>query len=187
MFSRLNALYAEQEKAELDWLLDRIRGARSILEIGSRYGHTLREFARACPRALIRSIDIGKDTTSKKRDSSDYGYDLAAVIEGLMPDHDAELLIADSTSDEAFHWAMKWAPYEFIFIDGDHSHDGVRADWENYGLSMGRLVGFHDIANHGFGVLPLWAEIKRKYWTCEYVQEGNNMGIGLVNIGFGRV
>ena len=59
-------------------------------------------------------------------------------------------------------------PYDLVFIDGDHSPAGVRADWQNYG-PMARLVAFHDIdAEHGkltparladYGVHQLWTEL----------------------------
>ncbi len=40
----------------------------------------------------------------------------------------------------------KVAPFNFIFIDADHSYDGVKSDWKNYSpmLSGDGLIAFHD-------------------------------------------
>jgi len=41
-------------------------------------------------------------------------------------------------------------PVDMLFIDGDHSYDGVKADYEMYAplVRPGGLVGFHDILPH---------------------------------------
>ena len=159
----------EQNLDEMFWMVDRIRGSRSVLEIGSRNGATLQVLACACQYgAKIRSIDIER-------------YDeLEAAISKLQEaGFDAERLTADSTSQEAIKWAQDNGPYDFVFIDGDHTYEGVKADWENYG-PMGKCVGFHDIANLLLGVPALWAEIKKTYRTDEISAPTCDMGIGIV-------
>ena len=41
-------------------------------------------------------------------------------------------------------------PVDMLFIDGDHSYDGVKADYEMYGplVRPGGLIGLHDILQH---------------------------------------
>jgi cephalosporin hydroxylase len=49
---------------------------------------------------------------------------------------------------------------DLIFIDGDHSHAAVRADW-NFARRFAAQVAFHDIAAENLpGVQALWAEIE---------------------------
>ena len=149
-------------------MLSRIAGARSILEIGSRRGGSLRAMAEVCvPGAIIRSIDI-----------ADVG--IRATVEELRSSGlDADCLICDSHDHAAVEWARTWAPYDFVFIDGDHSAEGVWDDWQDYG-PMGRCIGFHDIRHQMHGVAQLWNQLRRNLQTDEYVAFGSYLGIGIV-------
>jgi hypothetical protein len=174
----LDNLHAQQNKNELDWLLDKMRGARSLLEIGSCFGQSLVAFAKVMqPGARIRSIDYGKDDIPFWPHA---GSILASRIELLRAaGFDADVLWADSTSDQAIAWARAAGPYDMVFIDGDHSYAGVKADWENYG-PMGKIVGFHDVNNPvETGARELWTEIcKGDHKTGQSVH--STMGIGAV-------
>ena len=43
--------------------------------------------------------------------------------------------------------APRGEPLDLLFIDGDHSYDGVRADFELYGrlVRPGGLIALHDV------------------------------------------
>jgi predicted O-methyltransferase YrrM len=61
--------------------------------------------------------------------------------------------------------------FDFIFIDGDHSYDGVKSDYEKYKqfLAPDGHIGFHDIINsdqnkkNNINVDILWNDIKKFY------------------------
>jgi predicted O-methyltransferase YrrM len=77
---------------------------------------------------------------------------------------------------------------DFIFIDGDHSHDGVKRDFELYSplVRKGGIIAFHDIAKPApgsvEGVYKFWQEIIQKYKYQEIIKDANQgwAGIGLL-------
>ena len=66
---------------------------------------------------------------------------------------------------------------DFLFIDGDHTYEGVKGDFELYEkfLAPTALVGFHDIINSYFHreancfVSTFWEELKEKYGFVEFI------------------
>jgi len=167
------ALPVEQVPEDMLWLLRYLQEQQfhSLLEIGSRTGFMLRAMTVACGRKTkARAIDISNECglTDIVSDLNKHGYD-------------ADCLIADSHSKAAIDWAKHNGSYEFVFIDGDHEYDGVKADWVSY-REFGKVVGFHDIVGWDCpGVQRLWKEIKAQgYTTRETHYFDNYMGIGLV-------
>jgi hypothetical protein len=37
------------------------------------------------------------------------------------------------------------APFDFIFVDGDHTFDGLQADWEAWAPRASDIIAFHDV------------------------------------------
>lgn len=170
-----------QNKTELDWMIERIKGKHSLLEVGSSFGGTLKRMAAVMPKgSKIVSIDLDCDSTPSFLNPLASLKDTCRKI-GLMGGS-VELLIGNSHDPEVVEAARKYAPYDFCFIDGDHSYDGVRQDWENYG-PMSNLVGFHDIGGPVEGCTRFWSELKTKgeYRTEELISDENpKFGIGIV-------
>jgi predicted O-methyltransferase YrrM len=56
--------------------------------------------------------------------------------------------------------AQSLGPYDFCFIDADHTYEAVSDDWLNFG-PLSSVVAFHDIIERpGYGVSQVWQEIK---------------------------
>lgn len=161
----------QQDFKELSWLLSHIRGVKSILEIGSCYGALLRTLASAAaPQAKLRAIDLG--VLPRSRDKlEETTADLTAQ------GYDAKVFFGCSHSLEAVAWAKNEGPFDVVFIDGDHSYEGVRQDWVNYG-QLGKLVVFHDIVHPHEEVKKLWQELKAQHPTISKVE--SKMGLGVV-------
>jgi len=84
---------------------------------------------------------------------------------------------------------------DLLFIDGDHSYEGIKSDHELYGPLVKHLIAFHDVhavTNRAFDVNTYWNEmaIKNHYLTVVFhhynsdisIDENKfaNMGIGVV-------
>ncbi len=83
---------------------------------------------------------------------------------------------------------LKNQKLDLLFIDGDHTYEGVKKDFEMYGplVKKNGIIAFHDIAVHtpelDCQVYRFWNEIKKNYNFREIVKEGdpNSLGIGII-------
>ena len=79
-------------------------------------------------------------------------------------------------------------PLDFLFIDGDHSYEGVRRDFLDYGpmVRPGGLVAFHDILPHSEGlggeVPRFWAEIRKGGIELVEDRQQDGFGIGVIRV-----
>jgi cephalosporin hydroxylase len=79
---------------------------------------------------------------------------------------------------------------DLLFIDGDHTYEGVKADFEAYAplVRSGGVIAFHDIAEHpkesGCEVARFWQEIKSLYAHEEIIenQQQGWAGIGILKV-----
>jgi predicted O-methyltransferase YrrM len=82
---------------------------------------------------------------------------------------------------------------DFLFIDGDHSYEGVKKDFEIYSslVRKGGIIAFHDIVpdyytrygirtpSYTGGVPKFWNEIKYNYRYIEIIEDPNQDGYGI--------
>ncbi len=79
---------------------------------------------------------------------------------------------------------------DFLFIDGDHTYEGVKKDFEMYGslVKEGGIIAFHDIVFHKFEPIVkvdvFWNEIKSNFKFKEMVKNNNQnwAGIGIIYV-----
>jgi predicted O-methyltransferase YrrM len=155
-------------------------GVRSYLEIGSKFGGSLWRVANALPKgSLVVSIDPNRNGQSLE----------GCIIDLKGRGYDARHIPLFSTAAKAIDTAKALAPFDALFIDGDHTPAGVWSDWNNYG-SLARIVAFHDIGwkraptweGKKIEVPAIWDEIKQghRFEEIKLDKSEKNNGIGVL-------
>jgi cephalosporin hydroxylase len=185
---------ALQRTWELQSLVGEVRrlAPRVVVEIGTHRGGTLVCWAAvAAPAAHLVSIDMATDEGIElgARDE-----DLARVRRRLQPAQTLTTIRGnshDASTLARLTEALGGAPVDFLWIDGDHSYDGVKLDFEMYRSLVrgGGVIAFHDVRASDFwpsyGSPAFWAEIRTRYRSHEYVAQtrrGAGMGIGVLRL-----
>ena len=184
---------SSQIKSEILDLISEIKKnpPNIILEIGTATAGTLFMFTKiASPDAEVISIDLpfGRYGAGYLK----YRIPLLHSFAGYK--QKIHLLRCDSHKQETIEKLKKilnGRKIDFLFIDGDHSYNGVKNDFENYYKLMKTegLIAFHDIVSNindlSFGTHDFWEEIKQKYEYKEFIRpeaKNNGCGIGLIKI-----
>jgi hypothetical protein len=101
---------------------------------------------------------------------------------------DMVLIQGDShkkTTHQFFSSSLEKQNLDFLFIDADHSYQGVKQDFELFSpFVKSGLIALHDIVHESkrFGVNRFWSEIKGNYHTQEIIAENSGKGIGVIFI-----
>lgn len=176
-----------QKPGEFDRLMDlyvKLK-PRKVLEIGVYFGGTLHGWITNAPHgARIVAVDLPGGVGGSKHSADPDAWARWAEESGV----DLTVILGDSHRLEVIEQVYQFAPFDFVFIDGDHSYDGVRMDWLNYSkmVEYGGVVAFHDIVPHPdlptVQVDKLWREICHEHNTSTFIDdpEQRDMGIGLV-------
>ena len=172
------------EISELLKILDDVK-PKVILEIGTANGGTLFLFSHLASRdATILSVDLPAGMFGG-------GYPIWKIPlykSFALSDQKIHLIRADSHSQstlERIKSILNGKKIDFLFIDGDHTYEGVKKDFEMYTPSVKNdgVIAFHDIVpgskeNVG-GVPKFWQEIKDMYEAKEIVKDWNQGGYGI--------
>jgi predicted O-methyltransferase YrrM len=187
-----------QVRAEVLGLLRAVAAERPrrLLEIGTAGGGTLFLLAGAADRAAtIVSVDLPQGEFGG-------GYPVWKIplYRGFVRrTQKLHLIRGDSHAPETLartRAALRGEALDFLLVDGDHTYDGVRRDFADYGplVRPGGLIAFHDIAQPGDlraggalllgGDVPqLWHELRDRYETRELLASPDGFfGIGLLRV-----
>jgi predicted O-methyltransferase YrrM len=179
----LSATQVPSELAAFGKILAARRSA-AALEIGTARGGTLIFLCRlADPRATIISIDLpsGGEAGYRRIQRSLCKF----LVQRRQRVH---LWVGDShrsDTQEKIEAALGGQKLNCLFIDGDHTYDGAKRDFETYAgmVCKGGIVAFHDIVDGTpelvGGVPRLWRETKDRYRHAEFVADPRQGGFGI--------
>lgn len=178
-----------QVRAEIRSLLEELEHEppRTVLEIGTFGGGTTFLFARvATPDALLVTVDADGGpggALGRLAPLELICRALAGPRQRVVP-----LLRSDShrlKTLEAVKRILAGRPLDFLFVDGDHSTEGVRADIALYLplLRPGGIAAFHDIVDgppEAVGGVPaVWRELRTQHPSHEHVESWSQGGLGI--------
>lgn len=151
---------------------------RTILEIGTARGGTLLIWSSLASEKVI-SCDLVHREPQK------------ALLEALPPPGSACKVTLLTGNSHAAEFKQRVAAelggekVDFLFIDGDHTVEGVKADYEDYRefVRPGGIIAFHDIVEkqpfETNQVHQLWRDIKTQTNTEEFINDPDQCGFGI--------
>lgn len=167
----------------LQIIMNNLQGPMSVLEIGIYEGATFRIWQAISSRnAILVGVDVSDKTggcfANDKRISLIFG-----------DSHDS--MVVKKVKD------LFLKEIDLLFIDADHSYEGVKSDHMNYGplVRKGGVIVFHDtrrkagpsgLAPHGCGVFAFWRElidmnvVQEFYEVCCTANSAKQMGTGII-------
>jgi predicted O-methyltransferase YrrM len=159
-----------QVRSEIRALVEMVQTLkpRRVLEIGTASGGTLLMWTRcATPDAHLISLDLPRGPWG-----GGYGAWKVPVYKAFaLPGQRVDLIRGnshDAASLDEVKRMLGGDRIDFLMIDGDHSYEGVKQDYEMYAplVRPGGLVAFHDVADsdpkHQCDVTRLWRELKAR-------------------------
>lgn len=167
---------AVQKHAELyqlfDFLKNRPHG--NIVELGTCHGGMTWFFAHLPDFKKIITVDLP---------GSEFGggptpHDRDVIKAWADPDYDVTLCTGNTQKEETFREvseAFAGEAVDVLFIDADHSYEGVKRDFELWRpiVRNGGYIIFHDICDHSKSnprcqVDKFWAELQKTYDMAVY-------------------
>lgn len=181
--------WTKQVKAELAGLVERVEALkpRVVVEIGTNMGGSLFCFTKvADPQAVIVSIDLPGGLGG----GGYPWYRASFYMSFASPKQQMHLWRDDSHNPlvrQKLEALLQGQPIDFLFLDGDHSYEGIKQDFEMYAplVRKGGIIAFHDIKpslpDNWIQVGRFWEEIKSGYKYEEIIEPAVSWGgIGIL-------
>jgi predicted O-methyltransferase YrrM len=162
----------QQVKEELREFLELLvdNKVRKILQIGlGHYGSTQFCLSLICDQVITVEFD--------QKNIRNY-----ADREILYNQNVENFVWGDSTNEDVIKEVKKFGEFDCLFIDGNHSYEFVKKDYENYSklVKLGGIVAFHDAFGEGerYGTPRVLDEIESEIDDdIHFIKHSNEIGI----------
>ena len=178
----IKPLQVKTEVIELCRIIQELKPKR-IVEIGSASGGMLFLFGHVANPEKIVSADLPRG-----RFGGGYPFWKVPFFRSFGKRGVIQLIRADSHSKETLEKLkahLNESQVDFLFIDGDHTYQGVKQDFQMYSplVRKGGIVAFHDIVTHDptveCEVDQFWKEVKQSYHYIEIIESPNQKWAGI--------
>jgi GT2 family glycosyltransferase len=165
------------------WLVKALR-PEMFVELGTHSGNSFSAFCQAITTLGIPGRAFAVDTWRGDEHAGQYGEE---IFEDLSAFNNAYYLgfasLLRTTFDDARRYFAEGS-IDLLHIDGLHSYDAVKHDFENWRSALSRraVVVFHDInvRERDFGVWKLWLELSDRYPSFQF---DHSHGLGVLGVG----
>lgn len=166
------------------WNLAATEQVRDVVEVGSLYGGTLWYWLQLPVVRRVVSVDLVVPDDSPVHADVLAGRELWPT---WVPHVELQVIEADSHDPATLARVAHHGPIDLLFLDGDHTYDGVAEDWRLWSplVRPGGLVAFHDTVANGDrdepGVRQLVGELKWRHPSVEWF-DPDGVGITAVRL-----
>lgn len=162
---------APQGKQELAWLLGKVADVdpKVVVEIGVHDGHLLKLWQDAFMPEILIGIDNSSTPTLEE-------YLNTGVVQASLARFDSH----DPGCVKMIEFLLGGRKIDVLFIDGDHSYNGVEQDFNMYKhlVKKGGIIAFNRVATRidEYQVDAFWQSIKKKSSEVCHI-DGEGIGV----------